>query len=213
MKKFVTFGSALLYGLAAVPPSTAQAQAGDSTMTAQAAHPVQPAMHASWTADRRRFTVGDIITVLVDERTIASADRMNYDARDRRSENRLRGNASSGGSSLGDAGVTLSSGSTANTEERGQARRSDRFAAEVSVRVVGIESGGVLKVEGTKALLIDKHEQTLELSGLVRPQDVSRDNVIDSWRMSDTRIAYVSNGAMGKPKRSLLGRVVDVIWP
>jgi len=187
----------------AVLPSTTRAQSTDSTIAA--------ATFSSWTADRRHFAVGDIITVLVDESTIASADRMNYDMQDRSGQNRLRGNVGTGGTSSG-ADVSLNTGSFADSEQRGQARRSDRFVTEISVRVVAIEDG-VLKVEGSKSLVIDKHEQTLTLSGSVRPQDVTRNNVIDSWRLGDARIAYVSNGEMGKPKRSILGRIFGVIWP
>lgn len=206
MSKSVRTALAVLAAFPAVTvPAVLHAQTADTTAVTSVSG------YNSWTADRRRFAVGDIITVLVDESTIASADRVNYDMRDRSSDNRLRAGATMSGTSNG-GDVAFGSSSFADTEERGQARRSDRFVTEVSVRVVSIENG-VLKVEGTKALTIDKHEQTLSLSGLVRPQDVTRNNVVDSWRLGDARIAYVSNGEMGKPKRSILGRIVDVIWP
>src|SRR5690606_944228 len=99
------------------------------------------------------------------------------------------------------------------SRERGQATRQDRLAAEVTVRVVEVGPGGLLRVEGSKTVVMDDHEQQVTLSGWVRPEDISPQNVIDSWRISDSRIEYRAAGDLGKPRSGLLSRILDLIWP
>lgn len=166
----------------------------------------------SWTSDRRNYVVGDLITVLIDELTIASADKSNVDSQDRSTRGDLGAGFGSSGSGTSLSG-TFRTGMSNDSRERGQARRSDRLTTEISVKVVSIEPNGVLKVEGTRVMLIDKQEQKVTFTGLVRPQDITSKNGVDSWRVADAQLAYSSTGDMGKPKRGILSKIVGIIWP
>lgn len=163
----------------------------------------------SWTTDRRDFQVGDVISVLLDEYTLASANR-NETAESERSRS-LGASASFDGTALGRAGVQTENGG--RSRERGQASRHDRLAGEMTVRVVEVDERGLLRVEGTKRLAIDNHEQEMTLAGWVRPEDVPAHNVMESWRIAEATIEYVSTGNLGKPKQGILTRIVGWIWP
>jgi flagellar L-ring protein precursor FlgH len=78
---------------------------------------------------------------------------------------------------------------------------------------VSVEPNGVLKVEGTRVMLIDKQEQKVMFTGLVRPQDITPKNAVDSWRVADAQLAYSSEGDMGKTKRGILSKIIGIIWP
>lgn len=192
----------------AAAPSHVQAQAPDTTVAVNITAPV-----SNWTSDRRRFAVGDIITVLVDEHTIASADRSNTSVQDRNTQGTLAAGGGVRGSTAAGADAAVRTGMSADSRERGQARRSDRMSTEISVRVVAVEAGGVLRVEGTKELLIDKQQQLLRVAGLVRPNDITARNVVESWRLADASISYASKGDLGKPRRSIFGRIIGILWP
>ena len=178
--------------------------------TAQATQLPAP---VSWTGDRRHFEVGDIITVLIDEQTIASADRSNVAADDRTSVLALDGGFRSGAGSSTGANASIRSTNSADSRQRGQARRSDRLAAKITMRVVEVQPNGILRLEGSKSLHIDEGEQSITLSGMARAHDVSSRNVIESWRLADAQIAYSSNGKFAEPKRSLISRILGILWP
>jgi flagellar L-ring protein precursor FlgH len=191
----------------------AQAQTPpDSTPpSAQPAAQARP-LAVSWTSDRSTYVVGDILTILVDELTIASADKTDANEQNRDTRARFEAAFKASGTSSG-GGATFGTGWDASSRARGQARRQDRFTTEFSVRVIEIEPSGVLKIEGTRTLLLDGQEQQVTLTGFLRPQDVSTTNLVDSWRVADANFAYSSTGDLGKPKQSILSRIIGIIWP
>lgn len=196
---------------AAAPAAPAPPQAAAVPATAQVPAP-RPARQ-SWTADRRAFTVGDVITVLIDEYTLAAAN-MGDVAVDRRVRDMVLGvGGAVSGSALPGAAVEIGSLRDAERRQRGEATRQNRFQGEMTVRVVDIAEGGLLKVEGNKIVHIDKVREELLLSGFVRPQDVTPANIVDSWRLANPQLIYQSNGKLGKPNGSLISRVLDIFWP
>ena len=159
-----------------------------------------------WLADGRRFAVGDILTVMVDEFTAACADRRTDALEDRQA----------------DAGVALRTGSTTaggdlgsflghQSTQRGRDVRQDRLNSEVTVRVTEVEDNGALRIEGKKTLIIDDHEQEVTVRGVIRPQDITSQNTIDSWRVADAEVMYATEGELGKPKRWLLWKIPQYI--
>jgi flagellar L-ring protein precursor FlgH len=204
------FALALVAG-AAFAPAGASAQTPDSTQAPQDSVTRRP-LAVSWTADRRDFGVGDILTILVDELTIASADKSNINENDRSTRGTLDGGFSMSGTSTTGRGG-LSTGWDTDSRQRGQARRQDRLTTEFSVRVVEIAPNGVLRVEGTRTIVIDEQEQQVTLTGFVRPQDVAPRNVVDSWRVADASLTYASEGDLGKPKQGILAKILGIIWP
>ena len=204
---------ASLHGTLA-PAAAAQQADPDSAAPAQDTALAMLAGRRSWLSDRRDFRPGDLITVLVDEYTLATANKSTIASRDRSTQASLGvtdGTGRPGRRDVIDVGARSRLG--AESRERGQATRQDRLAAEVTVRVVEIAPGGLMRVEGGKTVVMDEHEQYVTLSGWVRPEDVTPQNVVESWRISDSRIEYRSEGKLGKPRRGLLSRILGVIWP
>ena len=184
----------------------------DSVRPAQDTTVTRRPLAVSWTSDRRDFVVGDILTILVDELTIASADKTDLDEQDRRTRATFEAAFGTAGATSGGSGG-FGTGWDSESRTRGQARRQDRFTTEFSVRVIDVEPSGVLKIEGSRTILLDKQDQQVTVTGFVRPQDVTPRNVVDSWRVADARLAYASNGSMGKPKQGILAKIIGIIWP
>ena len=164
----------------------------------------------SWTSDRREFTVGDIITVLVDERMLASAILRDdaEDSRERSADFSLQSGATSPPTSL-----SFGDGSTGRSRTSGEATRNNEFRAEMSTRVVSVSPTGLLQVKGRKLANLDKNQQELTLTGWLRPQDVTRDNTVDSWRIADAELVYKGKGPLGKPKGGLFWKIIGAFWP
>lgn len=165
---------------------------------------------ASWTSDRRDFVAGDVITVLIDEYTLAAANQGDF-ASDRRFRDLGASVSQNVASAYPSVGAEVRTTNQAESRQRSEASRQNRFQGEMTVRVVGVEEGGLLRVEGTKSVNIDRVTEELVLRGIIRPQDVSERNMVDSWRIGDTELIYSSTGT--SPRSSILGRILGAIWP
>ena len=108
-------------------------------------------------------------------------------------------------------GADINTSNQAESRHRSEASRQNRFQGEMTVRVVGIEPGGLLRVEGTKTVNIDRTTEELLLKGLVRPEDVSERNMVDSWRVGEVELVYTSSGT--SPRGGIIGRILGAIWP
>jgi flagellar L-ring protein precursor FlgH len=167
---------------------------------------------ASWTTDRRDFKVGDIITIIVDELTIASADKANTDESGRSMDAGLNGGMTMP-SSTTRSDVTFRTRLSNESSVRGQARRRDVLTTEISARVTEVDANGVMRIEGTRSISIDKAQQSVTITGMVRPQDVTTRNLVESWRLADAELIYTSTGDIGNPKKSILSRILGILWP
>jgi flagellar L-ring protein precursor FlgH len=197
---------------AATPAAGARGAAATAAPASAAPVVAQPAGYHpsrdSWTADRRSFAVGDIITVLIDDYTISTAVKENT-ATDTRTRDlsltaQLPASSKSGG---------LTTRNNADQQQRGSARRENRFQNEMSVRVVAISPNGLLQLKGTKKIDVDQAQQDLVFSGWVRKEDVSSQNVVESNRVADQTLGYLSPGPLGKPKSGIITKVLGALWP
>ncbi len=162
---------------------------------------------ASWTSDRHTLRVGDLVTVLVNESTLASANRT-----DSRVQNRSRDLGLDAGTGSSSVSGGLRSRADLGDQMRGESSRRDRFVTEVSARVVEEDESGALRLEGVKQLQIDGHEQTLSIAGWFRSADLSGANTLESWRLADAEIRYGSQGDLGRV-RGVWGRLFGWLWP
>ncbi len=200
--------------LLATAPVNLQAQAAATAVAAEgsAATAVQRPVRQSWTADRRAFSEGDVITVLVDEHTLASATTGNYASDRRRRDASVSVRQDVVLDAPRSAGAGFGSGNSAESRQSGEAVRRNNFQGEMTVRVVGIENG-ILRLEGRKMVDVDKNRQELRLTGWVRPQDVTTRNTVDSWRIAEAELVYLSRGGLGTPRGGIVSRLIGVFWP
>lgn len=184
--------------------SGARAQVQDSTLPVI---PSLPTARANWLSDRLPLRVGDIVTVLIDESTVAQERVTRVASSDRSLDLAV-------GADLGPIGSGSASGATAldgSSRDVGDATRTGDFVAVLSVRVTSVEPNGVVHIEGTKAVTIDGREQEFQLSGALRSQDVSASNVVLSSRLADAQVVY--NGEAIDPKRGIIGKIISIFWP
>ena len=129
-------------GVVMASPEGVRAQQTDSTAAQASPTPAQqlsgppPAaapmrrVRRSWTSDNKPLEIGDIITILIDEYTLATADLQ--DLRDKDRDRDLSLALGLGGTSMRAA---FSLGNDASERSRGEAARRERFTAEITARV------------------------------------------------------------------------------
>jgi flagellar L-ring protein FlgH len=188
---------------------------GAPLLLAQSKEAAAPAHRiSSWTADRHEYQVGDVITVLVTEATLASATKTQNGTDQQTRKNALGINPPQMGTTpMPPIDVSVSTGKNASSAQSGDAKRNVSFKGDISVRVVAVDKAGLLQVKGAKAVDVDKNKQTLNLTGWVRPEDISPQNYIASERVADAQLTYTLTGDIGKTRGGLIGRLVNVFWP
>ncbi|MCH9031436.1 MAG: flagellar basal body L-ring protein FlgH [candidate division Zixibacteria bacterium] len=141
--------------------------------------------------DIKAHKIGDNITVLIFENTNA-IDRS-------QTKNEESGNTSvSGGPMTGALDfLPLFGASTSNSSDydgKGEVRKTQTLRAKMTVTVVGLKENGDMIIEGRRSVGIGPNTETLYLTGVVRPKDVTTDNTVDSYLIADAKIIYDGDG-------------------
>ena len=79
-------------------------------------------------------------------------------------------------------------------EGSAEADQSNRLDGSITVTVTEVLPNGVLRIRGEKWLSLTNGDEYIRLTGMVRPQDISPDNMVASNRIADARIAYGGTG-------------------
>ena len=169
--------------------------------------------------DNKARRVNDIVTILVSE---------NADGTSKASTNTSRDASTTAGiaallgldKSLQQANENLKpkielGGSASNTlKGQGDTSRTSRLSARLTARVVKVLENGNLFIEGRRQLMMNGEEQSIVVSGIVRPEDITSDNLIASQFIADARIYYTGDGIINdKMKQGWLTQIVDKVWP
>ncbi len=170
--------------------------------------------------DRRAFTTGDILTVMVE--IDDQAEISNTTSRSRSSQENLempqlfgfpqrRNTELPEGASLDNA-VDLGSSST--SQGNGSVRRNEKLALRIAATVVDVLPNGVLRIEGTQEVRVNFELRELFVSGFVRRADITRQNEITYDKMASARISYGGRGHISDVQQPRVGQqVLDAILP
>lgn len=164
--------------------------------------------------DRTARRVGDTLTIRLAERTIAS--KRASTSVDKNSEIALA-NPVLFGNPVSMGGTTLEtevSGNRAHSGE-GSSDQSNSLTGQITAVVVGIYPNGNLIVRGEKMLTLNQGEEFVQISGVVRPDDIRADNTVLSSQVADARITYAGSGALADANATgWLGRFfLSPLWP
>jgi len=73
---------------------------------------------------------------------------------------------------------------------------------------------GNLVVQGSRTVLVNHEEQFMTLTGIVRPEDIGRDNLILSTQVADARITFGGTGIVADKQRTGWGTwIADWLFP
>lgn len=96
----------------------------------------------------------------------------------------------------------------------GQTTRSGNLEAFITCRVLDVLANGNLKIVGTREVMVNHESQLIILSGVIRPRDISDDNVILSTFISDAKIAYSGSGVVDDRQHpGWLANFLNNVWP
>jgi flagellar L-ring protein precursor FlgH len=171
----------------------------------------QPANgYAPLTSGQRAAQVGDIITIVLVERTQGTST----------STSATDHNGSIGITPPSTGPLSLFSptdaamGANSTFTGHGQTGQSNSLVGEISVVVSEVLPNGTMRIRGEKLLRINRGNETIRISGIVRPGDIAADNRVASTRVADARIDYVGRGEISRASRQgWLQRFFSILSP
>ena len=165
-------------------------------------------------SDRKARRVGDIITIVLRETTV-SQKKANVGSSKSSSFETENPTILGAPLSLGGLNLGTNVSSNNNFSGKGDAAQSNNLQGNLSVTVTDILPNGILVVRGEKWMTINRGDEYLRISGMVRPDDVASDNTVLSTRVANARISYSGTGAMADAsERGWLSRFFNSIyWP
>ena len=159
--------------------------------------------------DFKAHSIGDIITIYIMEISSGSNSMSNST----KSENNL-GISAGGTGSLGFLSPLGFSSRYGNEYKgKGSISQNGQLRGKLSAMIVEVARNGALKIKGAREVEINGDRQTTILTGWVRPEDVSSDNVVMSHHIANAEIRYKGKGvASSATKRGLISKIIDFIF-
>lgn len=170
--------------------------------------------------DQRAAKVGDILTVQIDIADKASVD--NTTTRSRTSSDTANIPAALGFESqlskiLPNAvspDPLIDMGSATKTEGSGKVERNEDVTLTVAAIVTQVLPNGNLVIQGHQEVRVNYELRDLNISGVVRPEDISNTNTIKHTQIAEARISYGGRGQLTDMQQPRYGQqVFDVIFP
>lgn len=170
--------------------------------------------------DQRAQQIGDIVTVKV-----RVTDKANFDNATTRSRTNSENLGVKGlfgaetqltkilpDGTKADALVDMSSGG--NSQGTGKISRQEQLVTNVAAVVTQVLPNGNLVIEGKQEIRVNFEVRELIVAGVIRPEDIDTENMIDSQKIAEARIAYGGRGQITDVQQPRYGQqVMDILLP
>jgi len=111
-------------------------------------------------------------------------------------------------------GIGAKWGSKSAYKGSGQSTRKEHFSTSITARIVKVLNNGNYFIEGRREMLINGEKQIIQVSGVVRAEDIDSTNTIYSTKIADAKILYKTEGDISKSTNKGWGsKIIDTIWP
>jgi flagellar L-ring protein precursor FlgH len=169
--------------------------------------------------DNRATIVGDIVTVIIREQASASKEATTSTGRstsasaDITSLFGLESNIANLNSNIDPANL-ISAGYTNDFQGTGSTTREEDLTATITTQVIEVLPNGNMRISGSKSVMVNHEKQLINLSGIIRQEDITPNNEIDSRYILDANIMYSGKGVIDDKQRpGWLIRLYDAISP
>lgn len=161
--------------------------------------------------DYRARQIGDVITVVLEERT--DAEKGSDTAIDRDTSYSLTNPTLLGSgvqfntpnwlplASNQDNSLEMAVKAKGAFSGGGDSSQNNRLNGHITVTVAEVLPNGNLVIRGEKVVTINHGNEYIKISGIVNRRDIKPDNTVSSLKLADARLAYVGDGATHEANR------------
>ena len=150
-----------------------------------------PQSFRSMVADKKAFAPGDSITVLIYENAQAGSSA----GEGNKGDFSFTGNAG-----VDDKRWSAGVGVGSQNNKDAATNRKGYIRAQLTAVVTEVNGQNHLLIKGQQKIRINKEEQTISIVGVIRPQDISGDNTIPSFRIQNAQISIDGQGSVTSGK-------------
>jgi flagellar L-ring protein FlgH len=101
-----------------------------------------------------------------------------------------------------------------DSKSKGQADQQASLVGSVAVTVVEILANGNLVIRGEKKLGLAEGTEVIQVTGVIRPEDVGPNSTVQSRRLANAQIAYRGTGDLANASRVGWGTgLMHKLWP
>jgi len=168
----------------------------------------------AWFGRGRNYQVGDLITVILNESTQAARSQGTDISKDA-SNTALPAGISKfiAGPTSPFSGVDLNASTTKSTG-KGTADQKASLSGSITVTVIEILANGNMVVRGEKKLGLSEGTEVIQVSGVIRPNDVGPNGTVNSLRLANAQIAYRGSGDLASASKPGWGTTALMkFWP
>ncbi len=196
----------LLAAVVGIALSEGQALRADSIYPAEGTN--------SLYTEKRARKVGDVITVMIEETNQATNAAGSQDQK----ASSVGVGAGSGYLGAGVYGSSVLSniqnqfgvGGSTSSQGQGSSSRASTITGQMTAKIISILPSGNYQIQGSRVMEVNDEKQTIEVTGEIRPDDISSDNIVLSSRVADARIKFTGVGpATETAQVGLLTRVLS----
>lgn len=170
--------------------------------------------------DQRAADVGDLVTVVIqikDEAKINNSTKRSRTNTENANADNLLGFESKFGDILPEAVKPTSlikAGSDMSNEGTGTVDRSEEITLKVAAVVTQLLPNGNMVVQGRQEIRVNFEVRDLQVTGIIRPEDITSTNTIPFEKIAEARIAYGGRGQITDVQQPRYGQqIFDVIFP
>jgi len=190
--------------------STSEAANALSAYVKEAKDPVRTEAHAEgslWVdhsqrsdlvRDFRARELNDSVTIRVVETTVASTSADAKTTKDSAMSTEIP-NLFGLEKQVSELPALINGKSTSAFKGAGSTSRTSSLVTNVSARVVDVLPNGYLVVEGAREVRLNNENQTITITGIVRPVDISQHNVVLSSAISQMSVNVHGKGLVSQP--------------
>lgn len=205
---------------ALTPVNKSQVNLGSTNAPKHGAHSSSRRSQALWNnqsgdlyRDQRAARKGDVFTI-----NISINDKAQLgNSSDRSQESSISGAINYatkllGLDALGAASADLASKSSSKGE--GAINRSERIQLSVAAIVADVLENGNMYIYGSQEIRVNYELRVLEIAGIVRPNDISRDNMIAYEKIAEARVSYGGRGRLMEVQQpKVIHQIYDNLKP
>lgn len=173
----------------------------------------QQGSHASLFRDFKARQVNDVVTILVLETTQAVTAADTSSNRDTSAQIGFS-NLFGAEKRIKEITNAVNGRSTTSFKGAGSTSRETSLNTTVTARVKGVLPNGYLLIEGIRELRLNHENQTIFITGIVRPEDISARNIVPSGAIAQMEVRVIGKGVVSQPiKPGWLYRILNGILP
>lgn len=176
------------FALLMAVPLTLPAQPSPGSVYFQGGRLADPAR------DLRASSVGDIVTIIVNDSASALAKGVTNTSRKSSAKSSINGLVGATNPRLSNL---LDLSGDQELQGTGQTSRDMTISTTISARVIQVTPNGSLLVEGVKDVGINSEKQSITLRGLIRPEDLTVANTIGSNQVANLSLQVNGKGVVG----------------